>query len=481
MKNKLLYILSLSVLLFSCEKNSNEYFDKDADERLNIKMEEYNSSLMSNKNGWLLTVNSNEAGGINHWVKFGDNNRVVMLSDVETYLPQYSGSAITQKESSYGIKALQNITLLFDTYNYLHILSDPEGSVNGGKNGDGLKSDFEFSILNQSNTSIKSNGCYYLKGRYYKNEAILRPCTKEVADAIIAGGLKSNSASFESYIKTMKVPAIEYNGKKAQLAITPRKVSISYINDDGKIYEQSVGAILGMESLTGKQPVSNLNLFDELNFNESKIDSLFFKDGKLQVGIGGKAVPVFDNKKPIIPLRLGYQKDFAKLDVDPSKLANTLVNPFLSDIFMYSRDYFAKGYAGFVLEREYLAFILIDGRPCMQMSLIYRYKGSLYSILWYYDYTMNNDGTITFTNRYQKNAGATLFEPLLRRLPDYFCKVTYKVYNASDATKIVIDKVEPRTFRIDWAENNTEGLKDKVGGFYPIDDPGCFCVGLLII
>lgn len=486
MKKSLIYIVAIFSLL-ACDKSSIQYFDKNVDERINENISDITKTLSKNENGWILTVNSANAGGINHWVKFKDNKRVEMLSDVCTYLPAYSESSQLIKESSYNIKAVQNIVLLFDTYNYIHILSDPEGTVNGGKNGTGLVSDFEFSFFDTD----KIHSFYSLKGRYNKTNALLRPCTKEEADSIKNNGLYKNSKAFEDYVKQMKVPAIDVDGKKAEFSLTSHGARIAYLDDHDKVFEAFSGGILGTQALMKINPTSDMALFEPLAFNNQAVSGFRYENGNLCaiIGggvvagnvVGGRAVPIYDNKKSVIPLRLGYGQDYSKLDVDPSKLTNTLKDPYLKDYFMSAKNFFAQAYVGYSLEREYFAFIMIDGKPCMQISLIYNFKGSLYSVLWYYEYVINDDKTITFTNRIQKNAGATRFEPLLRVLVDYFCKITYKTYNAYDATKIVIDKVEPRTFRIDWAENNTEGLKDKVGGFYPIDNPECFCVGILKI
>ena len=500
MKNRIVYIwIVISLLLSSCEKSSTDVFNKSTDERLSARVNEYKSKLTTNRDGWILTVNSEVAGSFNHWIKFRDDQRVEMLSDVERYLPEYQGSSAQIKESSYSIKALQNIVLLFDTYNYIHIPADPQGGVNGGKNGDGLKCDFEFSFTDPypyipsgggDVDMINIRNWYLLKGRYFNNKALLRKCTSEEAQAIKANGLAKNAEAFDNYMKTMKVPAIEVDGYKAEFAINSRGASIAYLDENEQVKEQREGGIIGKQALIGTAEVSDMGLFSELEFGSHKITGFKFENGKLCAVVdgimdfdgglhSGQSYPLFDNKKSVIPLKLGYGLEFAKVDVDPSKLQNTLTDPFLSDIFLYCKDFFAKAYVGFSLEREYLAFVLVDGKTCMQISLIYRYKNSLYSVLWYYDYTINEDKTITFTNRYQKNAGALRFEPLLRKLVDYFCTIKYKTYNAYDASKIEIEKVEPRTFKIDWADVNTDGLKDKVGGFYPIDDPNNFCVGIL--
>ena len=58
---------------------------------------------------------------------------------------------------------------------------------------------------------------------------------------------------------------------------------------------------------------------------------------------------------------------------------------------------------------------------------------------------------------------------------DYLCGVEYDGYNSTSATegtweknKARITKVTPKTFKIDWAENNTSPARE-YAGFYPVD------------
>ncbi|MEG0518832.1 MAG: DUF4302 domain-containing protein [Bacteroidales bacterium] len=476
MKKILTYIVLLGLILSSCKKDEiNHVFDKSPDERLEEQIGTYINSLTANKNGWLLTVNTKEAGGFNHWVSFNNANRAVMLSDVETFDDKFGPTATTKQESSYSVKALQSLVLSFDTYNYLHILTDPEGAVNGGKNGVGLDSDFEFSFLGEN------NGTYNLKGRYNKAKAILTPCTKEEAEAIQNGGLKKVQDDLTTYRKKMRYPAIEYGKIKANVDFSSRNVTLGYINPKDEAIEATVGAYAGLQSAIGKQNVSNLNLFDTLDFNGNAITSFMYdNEGGMYTTINGEKVSVFDNKKSVLPLKLGYQMDYSKIRLDESRTQGSMVDPYLSQIWIKSRDFFALVNKGFTMQYVHIAFMLSGGNPVMQLSVVYQYRTGLYSLLWHYDYVRNEDGTITYSNRKQFNAGATRYEASLRSLVDYFCKVTYKVYNAYDPSKIVIDKVIPRTFVIDWAENNTEGLDERLGGFFPVDDPTCFCPGILM-
>ncbi|HRP34160.1 MAG TPA: DUF4302 domain-containing protein, partial [Agriterribacter sp.] len=134
-----LYMLSLLLLFSACRKDE-PVFDQSPDARINATLSEYQAALLNSATGWKATIMPG-AGGLYHfYFRFNNENRVFMYSDFDTATAKY------QKESSYRLKALQQPTLIFDTYSYLHLLSDPDAAVNGGNYGSGLSADFEFSM-----------------------------------------------------------------------------------------------------------------------------------------------------------------------------------------------------------------------------------------------------------------------------------------------------------------------------------------------
>src|SRR5437764_14894769 len=132
MKNFLFYFLIITVLFSACRKDDSHLFNKSSDERLNEALSAYQTKLTSATNGWKGFVYPKSGGVYSFYFRFNDSNRVAMLSSFD------SASAVTLKESSYRLKALQQPSLLFDTYSYLHVLADPTASVNGGTYGAGL-------------------------------------------------------------------------------------------------------------------------------------------------------------------------------------------------------------------------------------------------------------------------------------------------------------------------------------------------------
>lgn len=177
MKKLFLYFLSIAALFSSCRKDDSHLFSKSPDERLNEALATYQTRLTAATDGWKGFVYPKSGGVYSFYFKFNDSNRVVMLSSFD------SASAATPKESSYRLKALQQPSLLFDTYSYLHVLADPNPNINGGAVGAGLQSDFEFYFDSSSADTIN------LVGRFNGSKATLVKATPEEAAGFMNGQL----------------------------------------------------------------------------------------------------------------------------------------------------------------------------------------------------------------------------------------------------------------------------------------------------
>ncbi|UII23175.1 DUF4302 domain-containing protein [Fulvivirga ligni] len=173
---KLFYYISicfLSISVFSCDNDYDTIFEETPDQRLQQALDEYNSLIINAPQGWKAELTT----GINrtyfYYFDFNEDGTVTMVSDFS------QTTAGTPASSSWVIKALQKPTLSFNTYSYIHLPADPEGDVNGGANGEGLISDFEFSFSSVSEDSVILTGvqrCASLK---------LTPATENERSAIL--------------------------------------------------------------------------------------------------------------------------------------------------------------------------------------------------------------------------------------------------------------------------------------------------------
>jgi len=154
---KYLMVAFLAIhLLGSCasDTEAEPKFDKTPVERLNEQKSELNTALLSSEFGWkaIYFTDDTQLGGYTHLFKFSADGKVQMASDFDDDTKTY--------QSTYNIVLGSTVSLLFDTYNRIHLLSDsnsfPPGTALQGK---GYLGDFQFLYYGRENEDIlfKSN------------------------------------------------------------------------------------------------------------------------------------------------------------------------------------------------------------------------------------------------------------------------------------------------------------------------------------
>ncbi|REA58844.1 hypothetical protein DSL64_19425 [Dyadobacter luteus] len=205
MKNSIIYLLLVSIGFWSCENKDESVFEKTADERLNEALGTYETQLAGSTYGWNAVIYPGNGGSYGLYMKFNDQNRVTMYSDFK------DESAKTSKESSYRLKAMQTPTLIFDTYGYLHVLADPDSDANGGSDGVGLASDFEFAIFPDS---ISADRMVFV-GRKNGSRLVLTRATQAQQTAYNNGAQASamafnNISKYKVYFKRITIAGVTY-------------------------------------------------------------------------------------------------------------------------------------------------------------------------------------------------------------------------------------------------------------------------------
>lgn len=222
MKISFLYLLLLTTVFFSCENSDDTVFEESADVRLNAALASYEKQLVEAPYGWNAVIYPGGGGTYGFYFKFDDKNRVTMYSDFSDIA---AGKA---KESSYRLKAMQTPSLIFDTYSYLHVLADPDEDVNNGVRGEGLKSDFEFSIFPDS---VKTD-VITLVGRKNQSRLVLTKATQAQATAYANGDMAkglafNNIAKYQPYFKRVTLGANTYEITVNQ---TTRSIKLTWLN-----------------------------------------------------------------------------------------------------------------------------------------------------------------------------------------------------------------------------------------------------------
>ena len=230
MKKYSIYFLMI-LFIFSCKRENDRVFDKSPDERLNEAIAAYQAQLSSAQNGWKGLLKTDGGRGSTHsfFFKFNNANRVVMLSDFDSL------SAVTMKESSYRLKGLQLPSLIFDTYSYLHVLSDPDESVNGGTRGAGLLSDFEFYFDYGSSADT-----IFLTGTINSSKLTLVKATQAEEQAYTSGQLAAGLVlnKILTYFKRLTIGGQLYD---IQINTVTRQFTFTWLDANGVLQSFTTG------------------------------------------------------------------------------------------------------------------------------------------------------------------------------------------------------------------------------------------------
>lgn len=186
---KIISIFSVAFLglLAGCDTTAD--LDGGVDQRVTAVINGYYETLAGAENGWIADVMTDE-GSYRFHMAFTAGNDVTMYTD-NVYFPELNGKP---KTSSYNIRSLQRPVISFDTYNYIHIICDPDDGISGGSGNQGLNSDFEFEV-----DSLGQGDIFYLTGRKNRVEAQMRPATAEEVEKIKAGGLMNAIDNINNY------------------------------------------------------------------------------------------------------------------------------------------------------------------------------------------------------------------------------------------------------------------------------------------
>jgi hypothetical protein len=198
MKKIMLLGLLLVSLFTGCQKDDEIDPSEKPDARLNKTLSDYKTLLTGAENGWTAVLYPDGGAGYSFLIKFNANDRVSMTSDIN------ASTAATAFESTYRLKALQRPALLFDTYSYLHILTDPDETKSNGERGAGKYSDFEFSFESATPETIT------LTGNLQGSKLVLTKATAADAANFIKNIAETAKAfesinSFTTYFKRLTI------------------------------------------------------------------------------------------------------------------------------------------------------------------------------------------------------------------------------------------------------------------------------------
>lgn len=281
MKNFLyIFFAMLALMLWGCKKDGITLIDdKKPEARVAEQLAYYEKTITGSDKGWMAYVypagtSTYPRGGYTFYMKFGIDGRVAMYSDYTT------GTLAAKKESAYSVQITGRPSLNFDTFNYIHLLADPNTDVNGGEAGRGYYSDFEFGFKQVYADSV------VFEGNLYKSKMVLRKATDADLTALAQQTFINVKKDIENYallnpfLYVNQVPGT--NNTTVVFNMATRMLTFNWKNADGVIQEKTIAFAAALDRLILKSWFVNGDLsvaaikFDK---NANKL-YLVDKDGK---------------------------------------------------------------------------------------------------------------------------------------------------------------------------------------------------------
>ncbi len=447
MKNNIVYILIAAVCLFTaCKKQGVEsVFDKLPEERMAERNQELRTKLTENKDGWkaFLRTSAN-GGGYGFYVKFNPDETLTMYSDWD------DNSAVTGKNSTYSIRFVMNTSLIFDTYNYITIMQDPQRGVNGGTQPNGLQSDIEFEYLSSSADTV------ILRGKKYKNHLYLMKASASESSSYSGGNFLTTINQFKHYFLTHSnnYASLNYGGASIKMGIV-FDYNLKTVEVQGKLAEGKFGS--------DKQgfgfSIDGGFFINPLEFADHKFVAIKIKNVNLVVLIDdkGKEYPIVQNPTPLTELREVFgstnNKTYNSIYlVDGSRPAGVT-------------SAFNSVYDG-VVARFKATSRTVDtveirlSNSTTALVRIWYWSGTTHFLAdASFNYTLDNQGSLTFSN-YISGASNANWTTRIAQIGNF------------------VNWLQSGPFKIDWVSSTVPGAPN-YGGLHRTADPGDFYYGNL--
>ena len=391
MKYKLLYHIAIIAVLISCKKEEKYVFEEKPNARIEQTLQTLETQLIAG-DGWIANIYTKSTSGkaYSFYFEFKEANRVSMMSDID------ATTASVAKESSYRLKWMQQPSLLFDTYNYIHRLADPMpdaqgGSAGvGGEAGQGLISDFEFGLTSDAVRALKDNpsvDTLSTIGRYNSIPVSFRRASSVEAAFWKSGGIKKEMNDISAYVQGVKfLYAILDDGSKLQFNFDFVNKTLQLINGaDNSVSTGSTSFVFGVDILTLKNPV---------NINGNLVTQFTWENQHLFVIISGKKVELQSSGVPVVPIILLFGNSFNEIIVP-----NATTYPGWSNDFINRRAQAALAIktGGYNLDLGQLdfKFDLSDSSLIITVDVVQ--SGRLFIATFPYTFNLSSNGTFKFT------------------------------------------------------------------------------------
>lgn len=429
-------LLLVAILAIGCAKEYESIFQDSPDERVTRSLEDFKSELLNAENGWKGYIYTGTGPGFMFHFEFRDDGYVTMISDFN----ETTGTSV--QTTTYTMKGLQQPTLSFDTYSYIHLLSDPSGSVNGGENGTGLIADFEFYLEDAGNDSLQ------LMGIKNNIPMVLVKATAAEREKFVDGEVGETIAQTSDYFINNPYPWVQQGNTElaVELDSATKILSFLYLDANENVIVLSSLFTYTADGLYLRTPlVVGGSAVQEVHW-DNNVDNFY-------IVVNSQKLYFQEGTAPVIPLvhALGFLHQYVVMDESIEGYTEKLPPAFM-DIY---NDAKAGVLAIEPYQLELIAFILeFDTQDNVNMYFFVRNSTGTYRAGYRYRMNVSNSNKATFTF-VSADGNGEVVEPGLEPLLSYF---------------------ENNTFVLDYLEDSDFGT---MAGMYPEESPGAEFFGFL--
>ena len=305
---RILYLFMVLLAFAGCKKEEELNFDDRPEVRMNQSIAELNNILTSSPNGWIATMPTLTGGGYGFYMAFDGTNQVVqMIGDMS------NEAATVVAPSTYRVKGNAGAELIFDTYNYISLLSDPDPSVFGGERATGFRSDVEFLFERSSGDSL------VLTGKKYRQVLKMVKATTAQKTAYTSAQLKTLIDKFKAFFVSNANPYIEIASGTTTLNVTLTLNSTNSLNSGKRVDLTGVladGNTIVSANAKFAYTINGASILgDGLIWNGQKFVRLSWKDPNTLAiyDTTGKEYIVKNSAVPLVPLHLLFGSKYAGL------------------------------------------------------------------------------------------------------------------------------------------------------------------------
>jgi len=416
MKHILVYILKLTtalvlVILFAaCNRSYEPVFGEDPDDRLRAALLQYNATLQEAPFGWKAVLETGAGVNYFYYFNFHDDGTVTMVSDFNASTAGVAGSG------TWSLKALQRPTLSFDTYSYIHLPADPDGNVNGGTNGQGLISDFEFAFARTTDDTL------YLDGVQHGSHITFTKATEPEA-TVLQAGVMQNMLQYISANTGLRM-VVDNNTVTLAFDLASRSMAAQGLSADGRQVEVHHSAYTF--TTEGIRLAAPLNLYGKsiTGFLWDAGEGTYTTAGAIAAGVeNADDLYLFE---PSVPLYTIIGTDYSTVQIPQGSGDAPL--PGQSDDFIqgYNEAATSLWQGEYRLVLNEMNFVFQPAGNTMLLDVYVTQGTTRFLCEFNYTYTIDENGTLKFIFNNANDSAWVIYGSLYGALLRYLEEDTFK-------------------------------------------------------